>query len=157
MGDSAVTGSAFILVHRHVIPCASGLLFAGVDDDPDNLIPFPASASFDENAREAEKDAIPVREGYGRGHCLHDRTTVYENARELVCRDCGAVLDPVDFLVRLARVRAHEVSRVQRLRAEERRLLERVDDLKREERNAKGRLRTAERRLARLPDERKLA
>lgn len=53
-------------------------------------------------AFEPDRDPAPVRVVSAKRHCLHRRTAVCRNDRTLTCRDCGAAVDPVECLARLA-------------------------------------------------------
>lgn len=74
-------------------------------------------------------------------HCPHKRITLHEESRIVQCRDCGRRIDPFDVLVRYS----SDWDRIVRWRkeAERRRKLagERLDELLRLERNARGRVR----------------
>lgn len=73
------------------------------------------------------------------GYCRHPHITIYRNTAVVECRDCKAWLDPVKVLEEYAdNERALEYSR-----REVRRLREQLDELKREERNIKARIKRA--------------
>lgn len=118
----------------------------GVAEDGEfaEVVPFP-SRDDDERARdEAELQLV-----YGEDSCAggHRRAGVHEPTRRLVCRDCGAELDPFDFLAELARDRERIHGAIRRLKGRREWLEGRVADLERLERNAKARLRTVRRAL----------
>lgn len=115
------------------------------DHDAD-VIPFPRG-QFEkrENERGALLDELPVRsDRKSLGDCHHDRTTVNEAARTVTCRDCGVAVDPIRTLARLAHNREFLVRQGMMLRSEATHLQKRVDDLNRQEKNTKARLRRAE-------------
>lgn len=76
-------------------------------------------------------------------HCAHWHISVYEDSRTVECRDCETVIDPVDVILRFARkemsLRQFEDRSEQRAR---------IDALEKQERNAKERLRKAQRKEA---------
>jgi len=73
--------------------------------------------------------------------CGHWQPVVCESERSVSCKACGAPLDPITVLVRMAKHRERLMFEGQHLRTEINRLAERVDELKREERNLKSRAR----------------
>lgn len=73
--------------------------------------------------------------------CSHAQTVVDLNAREVECEVCGAPLDPIQVLDRLAR----DGTNLRWAREELKRVKERVEELKAEEKRVKARLRRARR------------
>lgn len=70
--------------------------------------------------------------------CTHNAVTIDEDTRTVECKDCEAVLDPFDFLVKCAYNEAHTFKRYEQLekaiearRREEKRLNEQIERLKR--------------------------
>lgn len=112
----------------------------------DNVVPFPRG-QFEKarNEHESALDVLPVRVDRGtKLRCQHERSTVNEADRTVTCRDCDAVLDPIHVLARLAGNREYLVNHGRMLRREATYLQTRVDDLERQEKNLKARLRRAE-------------
>lgn len=112
------------------------------------VIPLPSADPVNRmnNEREDALDALPVRTKQEHGACKHRGTWVSESARTLMCRKCGVPVDPIDALVRLARNREFYANQARWLRGDVERLSREVDELKRQERNAKSRIRSARRR-----------
>lgn len=107
----------------------------GPDDGAQIIQLHEAGADHDAPIREKrDPTARPPRE------CRCQRTDIVPESRQLVCRDCGQLVDPFDFLLRLARAdgqyrRAREAAEAQARLAEQRR-----DDLLRQETNARARV-----------------
>jgi hypothetical protein len=90
------------------------------DDTYDNLLHFPSNL-------------FPLASGTSRkrgkySYCQHAHALIDENARQLECRTCGAQLDPIAWIVKLA----HEPSWLLGLRTETRQLRQEVEELKAE-------------------------
>jgi hypothetical protein len=98
------------------------------------------------NEREAELEELPVRTAPHTRSCPHRRTYVSREARTLKCRDCGVDVDPIETLAELASGHEHLMRSRRYLRGEIDRQREQLDRLKRDERNAKSRIRGARRR-----------
>lgn len=81
--------------------------------------------------------------------CAHFPTTINIEQRQVTCDACGAVLDPFAVLASIARNRDGVRMQAMHARNEINRLQARVEELKREERNTRARLR----RRARTPTE----
>lgn len=91
--------------------------------------------------RDSTEDA-PLRRRRGRTRfCLHRRLELDEEARRVYCSDCEAEIPAFDALVKFSREFERWVIARDRARAEAVRASERLADLKRQERNAKARLR----------------
>lgn len=92
-----------------------------------------------EDEHDAEQPA--TRDDQPKEYCGHHRITLHEEPRTVVCRDCGRTIDPFDVLIRYS----SDWDRIVRWRkeAERRRKLagERLDEILRLERNARGRVR----------------
>lgn len=112
----------------------------------DNVVPFPRG-QFEKasNEREALLDELPVRTDQTLRACFHREhgTKVSEGARTVKCRGCDVDLDPIEVLSWLARDRENLVWQGRRLRNERDYLEQEVEKLKRDERNAKARIRRA--------------
>lgn len=113
------------------------------------VIPFPRG-QFErmQNEREAALEELPVRTRHESRECWHRQhgSFVSEGARTVTCRGCGVALDPIEVLAQIARNREGLVHAGQRLRRERDYLTREVEELKRQERNAKSRIRTARKR-----------
>lgn len=118
---------------------------AWVAEQDATVIPFPLG-QFERaaNERESELDQLAVRTKRDPQPCEHQASFVDEQARRVTCRACGVELDPVHVLAKLAGSREYLVRQGRSLRHEAASLQATVDRLKRDERNAKARLRNAE-------------
>lgn len=119
-------------------------------EDDNVVVPFPRR-QFEGNSREAAHEELPVRTRRGLDRkkvCDHNRhgSWVDERARTVTCRGCGIPLDPIAVLTSFARSRESLIDRGRALRQEVDHLTDRVARLKRDETNAKSRIRTARRR-----------
>lgn len=105
----------------------------------DNVVPLH------ERAKDAD---APVREKRDPNaprsrtrQCEHHETDIIPETRRLVCRKCGELVDPFDFLLKLAQEDGRWRAARDAAEREARLAKKRVEDLIREEHNAKGRLR----------------
>lgn len=122
-------------------------------DELDNVIPMPRR-TVERNKVENHLEELPVRAaGWKSQACRHDGSVVDGDARTLTCRVCEVPLDPIDVLAKLARHREQEIQSAHRWRRETDSLMETVARLRREETNAKSRIRTAHKRLGAIPAE----
>ncbi|ELP5679929.1 hypothetical protein QTS50_003215 [Salmonella enterica] len=80
---------------------------------------------------------------YRQKRCPHPRTFVDESQRIFYCSVCNAELDPFEYLLKCARDARHVVTEIETLRQRAGELRTSVANLKREEKNAKARLRSA--------------
>lgn len=71
--------------------------------------------------------------------CYHRPVEVDENKRVVTCKLCGAVLDPIEVLLRLARGEERMLATTEKLRA----MRAQIEVLKAEEVRVKARLRRA--------------
>ena len=74
-------------------------------------------------------------------YCTHRETEINAEQREVMCLRCGAKLDPISVLLTFARSRDQLRFTARRKLEEINKLQATVDDLKRQERNAKARMR----------------
>lgn len=119
------------------------------DDGDDNIIPFPRGQfEVAQNKRESLFDEEPIRSKRDGRSCWHSQHGVWVDSgtRKVTCRGCGTEMDPIDALAWLASQREQLLSRGLNLRREADDLYVRVEDLKRQERNAKSRIRSARKR-----------
>lgn len=78
------------------------------------------------------------------GHCSHPTKVVDSDRRTVTCDQCKAQLDPLDALARLAREWSNYAYRLAELKKDANKAAVELDDIKRKIRNAKARLRRAE-------------
>jgi uncharacterized Zn finger protein (UPF0148 family) len=81
-------------------------------------------------------------------HCNHPSLSVDEKQRQISCDICGAVVDAFDYMSKLAKEQDRFRLNRKALHDEILRLSKQVDGLKREEKNAKNRLATLEKKGA---------
>lgn len=86
-------------------------------------------------------DERPLSSAPERSYCRHDRAQLDEEARRVHCRDCGCELEAFAVLLQLARASERYIRQRDHAAREARQVQQRVQDLKRQERNAKARLR----------------
>jgi len=72
--------------------------------------------------------------------CKHFAVTVDTHNREVICRECGATIDPFDYLSGWANREEGEVLAAAELRKDAERLKTEIDTLKRERANEKSKL-----------------
>lgn len=102
----------------------------GEEMTDDNVI----KAKFDGVSLSVKDRNIPT--------CLHGRVWVDEEARKVTCRDCERQLDPISVLLSFARKERnfqYTKESISSLRLE-------IDELKKEERRIKARIRTAKKK-----------
>ncbi len=75
--------------------------------------------------------------------CMHSCVDVDDSARIVYCRECDAVLDPTQVLIEFA----YGERRLQNFGATLRDMRMQIDELKKEERRIKARIRTASKKL----------
>lgn len=107
--------------------------------DEDNVISI-------ETARDA--DGLPLAPAGKRPHCIHRCVLVDEHSRTMKCKQCGASINPFDHCVRFAREWEVLGRTVKNLSAKKVVLLKDLDDLDRQIRNAKARVRRAKKQAA---------
>jgi hypothetical protein len=76
-------------------------------------------------------------------YCRHRRPEVCREERVVTCADCGATLDPFDVLCTQAEHRVRLMFEAKHLQNEIARHRETIVELKRQEQNAKARIRRA--------------
>lgn len=76
--------------------------------------------------------------------CYHPRVAVIIEARHLECRDCGEIIDPLEWIRSLASDWDRYVHRWRTARHEVNAIEKRLEQSKRDEKNLKARLRNAE-------------
>lgn len=80
-------------------------------------------------------------------HCRHMQVIADEKTRSLICESCGTVIDPFEYLWAIACKDDRLDYRKTRLEKEIKKLMPELEDLKRQERNIKARVRTAKAKL----------
>lgn len=111
----------------------------GIDtgDLPERLEEAARTAGADDDRADMEMPLSHVIDGW----CSHQHAIINGPMRRLRCRDCEADLDPFDYLFKLT----HEPQRWVTARREAKhradKALRRLEDLLRQERNAKARQR----------------
>lgn len=87
-------------------------------------------------------------------YCSHSATVlVDEQNRTLECEQCGQILDPFSYMMGIARGNDHAFDRRSKLQKGIRELSEKVEELKRQERNTKARLRRAKSKIKEMENE----
>jgi FtsZ-binding cell division protein ZapB len=94
--------------------------------------------SDDDDSNVRRPFEVSVRRGK---FCRHRQTEVCGEERVVTCKVCGAVLDPIDVLLRMAQSRERLVFEKRYLSNEVNELKVARDELKREVRNLKGSIR----------------
>jgi hypothetical protein len=79
--------------------------------------------------------------------CSHLKVFVVEHSRCLECQLCGATIDPFDFLWKWANRRLNFHQTQQALKDESKALRVEIEDLKRQERNIKSRIKRAKAKI----------
>ena len=77
------------------------------------------------------------------GFCRCARVFVVEQTRMLECQDCGKVIDPFDFMMQEAKKQNSHVYQISHLKHEKEKLIDEVEDLKRQRRNLKAQVKRA--------------
>lgn len=91
-----------------------------------------------------EDEDRPLKTGE-RAHCSHRRTKLDREARRVYCRDCGREVDAFEVLVGLARDPERLIGARKAAEMRLRQVKAKLDELLRQERNAKSRKRRRER------------
>lgn len=90
---------------------------------------------------EFDPDKIPATPRHRKGYCCHSHVTVCEKTRMLECQNCGAIIDPFDFMWEWA-CKDRNLQYVRKeLKKDIERLSTQLKELKRQERNTKARIR----------------
>lgn len=83
----------------------------------------------------------PIRRRTRTSFCAHRHSELDESARRVYCADCKEEVDAFGVLLNLARHRERYVGSIKRARSDARQAGQRLDEVKRMERNARARLR----------------
>jgi len=111
--------------------------------DAGSVIAFPA--------RDVPEPPVRLEPEYYRNHCDHLSIVLHEHERQVVCADCGAVLDPFDYLRGQAVAIRRGWQRYQEAASRERELRENIAQMEREKKRLSAqikRLRTKSAPLA---------
>jgi len=119
-----------------------------LDDKLKFVVPIeePTVESTDpppDNVRRIDFSPIGLSSGRVAQYCTHSHSIVDGHARKVRCKACGVDLDPIEVLAKLARRADAFLWTVK----EERRIKERITELKKEEARIKARVKTARKRL----------
>lgn len=95
------------------------------------------------NAEEVDREQ-PVTLNPESRRCTHRTSRLDVNARRVYCRKCNVELDPFTVLDQFAREYEHHREGVETVRRERKRLSAVVEELKREERNVRARIKRRE-------------
>lgn len=109
-----------------------------MSDEPDNVVPIG----------KAREPALTVRGGPERP-CGHGKYMVHEKSRVITCKRCKCELDPFTVIRLIADDWKVLDDDIRRLQAEKSWAQKRLDELRKQEANAKARLRRIEAKLAR--------
>jgi hypothetical protein len=118
----------------------------GVSGDDGNIVQlYPTKDQADESAPVKSREGDPKQR-----YCRHHHVELDREARRVYCRACSVEVPAFDFLEELSRDFSRHVTA--REEAERRATVarENLDELLREERNAKSRLRAARQKLAEI-------
>ena len=113
-------------------------------EDNDNVIEFvkPSEKEHEKMLALRISQQIPK---YPR--CPHSETEIDEVNRTLQCKQCNVYLDVFDWVMSKAKLGESVLGDIDKLYAERTALREKVENLLKEEKNVKARLRTAKTRL----------
>lgn len=103
-----------------------------------NIVVFPAK---DDEPRELTNF---LYEKADRPFCHHPTVSVNEKDRQIRCRTCGAAVDPFDWMLSVAKKETQLADNVKALPLEEKERRQNVEKLIQIERNAKARIRRAQ-------------
>lgn len=106
------------------------------------LFPAKTGEQSDEEAPVRTRDRDPDER-----FCRHHRVELHQEARRVYCVDCKRETPAFDQLVKLAGEWESYKHHRDHARTDAKRAQERLDDIKRQEANAKSRLRSARKRL----------
>lgn len=110
------------------------------DEPPDNLIAFPAPVAELRPKHTATHTISRKPRDYTKRQCDHRAAIIDDNARKVTCRHCGAELDPITHLYKMAIVSDRRKQDLENAAQELAALRKRVLMLERIERNARARL-----------------
>lgn len=96
---------------------------------------------------EKAKQNAPVIDGKRKPYCAHDRVELDSTNRRAYCRDCKDEVDVFDFLLRLSQNFRVYVDSWQHANREAKAATARLEELKRQERNIKSRIRAGAKKL----------
>jgi uncharacterized coiled-coil protein SlyX len=125
-----------------------------MDTDADNdgvIIQFPGNRTADADSIGLPRQVVEMRREPGRKACARClRMEVDGHYRTLVCRDCGKVHDPFEWLVRVSKWETSVFGATHALNQDIRRKEDALEELKRVEANARTRVKRLQDRLREL-------
>lgn len=105
-----------------------------------NVVIFPVKDESD------PREHINFRQEDETNFCIHPAYWINEENRHIRCQKCNAIIDPFDLMLRIARKETRLANDVRLLRKEERQRRANIEKLIQIERNAKARIRRAEKK-----------
>ncbi|EKK2478883.1 TPA: hypothetical protein GF147_01300 [Escherichia coli] len=107
------------------------------EDELSNIVLFPVK-------EDEPRDKVNfLYEPSERPYCHHASVRVDEKERQVRCKICGAVVEPFDWMLSVAKRETRLADDVRLLRQEERERRKNIEKLIQIERNAKARIRRA--------------
>ena len=102
-----------------------------------NIVAFP-------ERKEDLRDDLAMRmEATKKIFCVHDSVWVDDRERTLRCRQCGAMIEPFNYILHLCEKENRYMQNVSQLRREEKQRRQNIEKLIQIEKNAKSRIRRA--------------
>jgi len=89
-------------------------------------------------SREVQEPPVRLEPEHYRNHCHHLSITLQEHERQVVCSECGAVLDPFDYLRGQVIAIRRGWGRYQEAQTRESKLRESIVQLEREQKRLKA-------------------
>lgn len=93
------------------------------------------------------REATPITKGPRKPYCAHDKITLDDRNRRAYCRECKDEIDLFDFSMRLCGRWEACIESWKRADREAKAARARLEELKREERNIKARIRAGAKKL----------
>ncbi len=98
--------------------------------------------------KEAERKGLQQKQKARKPYCPHNSTMLDPHTRSVECKNCGSIIDPFDYLLKIARNNDMYWNMRKEYEQEATEARKRLDDLLRRERNTKNRLQRAEEKLS---------
>ena len=105
------------------------------ENELSNVVSFPAK---EDDPRDFTNF---LYEKADRPFCNHSMVSVNEKDREIRCRTCGALVEPFDWMLSVAKKETQLADNVKSLRLEEKQRRQNIEKLIQIEKNAKSRIR----------------
>ena len=83
--------------------------------------------------------------------CLHSETEISEHSRILSCCKCGCVLNTTDYLITVAKKETAFLYQQKKLKDQQYQLMKSVENLQRQEKNIKSRIKRAKNVVTQAP------